>query len=57
MRGGFGSATAGLIPDHIPDGAVVELRLVPSTEAARDTVGMTQILDHTFVREGITVRR
>jgi hypothetical protein len=47
----------GEIPDAIPDGAIVEVRLEPSPDAARDTVDIFEILDHTFLLPGVVVKR
>lgn len=45
------------VPDEIPDGAIVDLVFESDPDVARGTTGLTEILDHRFVIEGVEVVR
>jgi len=55
--GGHGWGIGGELPDELEDGAIVDLVFEPDADAARQTPGLTEILDHPFVIPDIKIVR
>lgn len=47
--------TSGRLPEELKGGGVVDVMFEPSKEKARDTVGITEILDHPFVIHDVEI--